>query len=162
MTTADPTKIRRLHGRLYNGSTALGLTRDQEFWFGQRQYSVMAEEWGTPHKTYLTGEFCIFVCVLRQIDSDALSAIFPNISGTTITSAPASSSLNRAGYELSLKAFVLKWIPIETSAPTLTVLSAVPILEESASMRLSLASEMGLPVAFIGTPDSDGKTWTFG
>ena len=166
------------------GGTALGVTRGAEFRFGIKSAIVTAEEWGgQPVETVYGGEVAIFAFVLREFDNDAIATVFPNTSvGSTsgdrvIEGAVIGAGVNRAGYLMSNQSVSLLFAPQveKTTAtpgsstyipydeqPMVLVRVAIPMLEETATLQLSLAQEIGMPVVFQGIPDANGKVYEIG
>ena len=131
---------------------------------------VTAEEWGqVPVEAVYAGESAVFAAVLREWDNDALSNIFPNTgTGTvsadrTILGRSSGVGVNRAGYLLSNKSFILLFSPKAVDRhPMVLVRKAVPMVDEAATLSLSLAEEFGIGVVFHAIPDSSGRLYDIG
>tara|TARA_R100000963_G_C4642949_1_gene106666 strand:- start:1589 stop:2155 length:567 start_codon:yes stop_codon:yes gene_type:complete len=181
MSTAAVRDVLRIPGRLVinptditadfpHGGTEMGLTRDAEMRLGISTSLVTAEEWGqVPVEAVYAGESAVFAAVLREWDNDAISNIFPNtgtgtISGDrTILGRSSGGSVNRAGYLLSNKSFILLFSPKAIDRhPMVIVRKAVPMVNETASLSLSLAEEFGIGVVFHAIPDSSGRLYDIG
>lgn len=181
MSTALVRDVLRIPGRIVinptnlasafpHGGTEMGLTRDAEMRFGISTSLVTAEEWGqAPVESVYTGESAVFAAVLREWDNDAIDNIFPN-TGTGATSGDRSilgrvsgGSFNRAGYLLSNKSFILLFSPKAVDRhPMVLVRKAIPMVEETSLMRLSLAEEFGIGVVFQAIPNSTGQVYDIG
>jgi len=179
MATATVRDVLRIPGRLLinptnlnsafpHGGTELGLTRDAEMRLGINTSLVTAEEWGqAPVEAVYTGESAVFAAVLREWDNDAISNVFPN-TGTGSTSGDRTilgrtSGANRAGYLLSNKAVVLLFSPKAVDRhPMVLVRKAVPLVEISSMLSLSLAEEFGIGVVFQALPNSAGQLYDIG
>ena len=180
MATADVRKILRVPGRLVAnpnnyagtfpyGGTALGLVRDAEFIPDVLVKDVTAEEWGgITSKRIYGGERAIFMAVLRQYDSDALTQIFPNlaagVSGDQVISYnPAEpAGTKRPGIYLDDLSFRLLYAPREPTYPGILIYRAVPAVDAATRLQFSLNAEWGLAVAFVATPDSSGQVYKVG
>tara|TARA_B100000686_G_scaffold145595_1_gene153091 strand:- start:939 stop:1505 length:567 start_codon:yes stop_codon:yes gene_type:complete len=153
-----------------HGGTEMGLTRDSQMRFGIKTSLVHAEEWGNqPVESVYCGESAVFAAVLREWDNDAISNIFPNV-GTgavsgdkTILGRVAGAGVNRAGYLLSNKSFVLLFSPKSVDRhPMVIIRKAIPMVEEASMLQLSLAEEMGIGVVFQAIPDSSDRLYDIG
>jgi len=164
--------------------TALGITRDAELRFNVQTRLVKAEEFGSQVVEAVTaGESALFAFVLREFDNDALAAIFPNTAtGTTtgnvtIEGRVSGVGVNRSGYLLSNKAVKLLFAPrVENTVPTagsttnlpldeqpmVLIRKAIPMIEETAMLQLSLKQELGIGVLFQAIPDSSGRLYDVG
>ena len=181
MSAPDVRDVLRVPGKLVinptditaafpHGGTEIGLVRDSQLRFGYRTDLVHAEEWGgQPVESVYCGEVALFAAVLREWDDDALSNVFPNtgtgaISGNrTILGRVSGGSFNRAGYLLSGKSFVLCFSPRSVDRhPMVIVRKAIPMVEETALLQLSLAEELGIGVVFQAIPDSSGRLYDVG
>ena len=153
-----------------HGGTELGLVRDSEMRVGIKTELVHAEEWGgQPVEAVYCGETALYAAVLREWDDDAISNIFPNtaagaISGNrSILGSVAGSGINRAGTLLSSKSFVLLFSPKAVDRHPMVILrKAIPMVEESSMLQLSLAEELGIGVVFQCVPDANDKLYDIG
>jgi len=181
MATGNVRNILRLRGRLCygatnlttdypHGGTALGLVRDMIFNFGAKTTLSTAEEWGgVVSKAFYTGERPFLAAVLRDFDNDSLNAIFPNTTAGSssgdryVTYGPGASGVNRPGYDLTNKQIKLVFSPTAADRhPFIILYYAIPALEETAALNLSLSQEVGIGVAFWGGVDSSGRTYAIG
>ena len=181
MSTGSVRDVLRVPGKLVinptditaafpHGGTELGLTRDSEMRFGIKTELVHAEEWGNqPVESVYCGESAVFAAVLREWDNDALSNIFPNtgtgsVSGDkTILGRVDGVGVNRAGYLLSGKSFILLFSPKSVDRhPMVIIRKAIPMVEESSLLQLSLAEELGIAVVFQAIPDSSDRLYDVG
>lgn len=180
MSTANVRNVRYIPGRLYAnptdlsttapfGGTALGLVRDMIFKPIVRTSTVTAEEFGSPViEAVYAGEQALFSCVLREFDSDAISAIFPNsaagsTTGDRIIQGRVSGSVNRPGYLLSNKQLTLLFMPRSLDHhPCILMRNAIPAVDETMEIQLSLSEEVGMAVNFYCTPDSSGRVYDIG
>ena len=164
--------------------TALGITRDAELRFNVQTRLVKAEEFGSQVVEAVTaGESALFAFVLREFDNDALATVFPNTAtGTTtgnvtIEGRVSGVGVNRSGYLLSNKAVKLLFAPrVENTVPTagsttnlpldeqpmVLIRKAIPMIEETAMLQLSLKQELGIGVLFQAIPDSSGRLYDVG
>lgn len=159
----DPTNL----GTTYPyGGTELGLTTAILFKPGVRSRIHFAEEFGGAHiENTFVGELVMLSLVLRGFDPDALARVFPNVSTGTITGKPGidgrvSSGSNLPGYRMSNKAFKLLWVPddlVDTEA--LIIYNAIPGVEETAALAMSVSEEFGTPVFFLGAPDTTKRVY---
>ena len=153
-----------------HGGTAIGLTRGAECRFNVQTSLVRAEEWGgAPVESFYTGESAVFAFVLRTFDNDGVAAIFPNtstgsVSGDTMIDGRTSGvGVNRAGYALSNKSVKLLFSPKSVNLqPMVLGRKAVPMIEESAMLQMSVNKEIGFGVVFQAIPDSSGKLYEIG
>lgn len=185
MADANVRDILRVPGRLYinpsditaappfGSGTAIGLTRDVEFRMGLRTGVVTAEEWGSaPVEVVHSGEAAVLACVLREWDDDAIALVFPNtgagaLSGNaTVLGRSFGAGVNRAGYLLSAQSAVLLFAPLSLDGtpahPMVIVRKAIPMVEETAMLQMSLAEELGMGVVFQAIPDSSGRLYDVG
>lgn len=196
MSLAEVRKILHISGRLCvdptdisdssqfpYGGTALGVTRDAEIRFGIKTSMVYAEEFATPVEAIYTGDTALFAFVIRDLDNDALAAVFPNtatgsVSGDKIIEGRVSGvGENRAGYKMSDQSVKLLFAPrVEKTDPTagsttyipldeqpmVLIRKAVPLVEETSMLQLSIKAEIGIGVVFQAIPDSSGRLYDVG
>ncbi len=180
MATPNPRDVLRVPGRLSasptdlttaypHGGTALGVVKHIVF-RPNAQYVegmiVTAEEYGGEMVEALQGpEGAVLGAVLSSWDDDAVAQIFPNsatgaTTGNVFTTAPGS---NRAGSLLSGRAVPIMFTPLdEENLPSLILYRAVPSIEESAALSLTLGDEFGLGLIFAGIRNTSGNLWTMG
>lgn len=181
MATANVRNIIRLRGRLClnptdltadfpHGGTALGLTRSGIFHPGVKTVLNEAEEWGgVVSKAYYAGEKPFLAAVLREFDNDALAAVFPNTSAGSvtgdrvITTSPGDDTQNRAGYDLTGKAGKLLFSPANPDRhPFILLYYAIPAIQESAELQLSMAQEVGIGVVWWAGVDASDRSVKIG
>jgi hypothetical protein len=182
MATANVRNIIRAKGRLCygatnlttafpHGGTALGLCRDMVFHFGMKTALNTAEEWGgVVSKVYYTGERPFLAAVLREMDNDAITAIFPNTTLGTVNQdryinfvPGVDASNNRPGYDLTGKNVKLVFSPIAVERhPFIIIYYAIPAVDEAAEMQLSMRDEVGIAVAFWAGVDSSDRCYRIG
>lgn len=147
------------------GGTALGMSRETVFEFGQRQYVETAEEWGgAPTRVFALGEHGMLKCILRSWDADAIGAVWPTyVAGTSgaPTVVPDVNGSNRAGKVVS--GAVIMVCPIaRDQSPFVLLYNAMPLPAEASAFRLSRKTEAGLEVAWHAAPGSDGRPYALG
>lgn len=181
MGVPTPGAVKRVRGRLSwnptdltqdypHGGTALGLARDHEFQPNIEHKKLAAEEWGGSTASVLyTGEDPMFLAVLRDFDADALATVWPNVRTTlggrvTLTYRPGDESTNLPGTQLDdTHAGLLVFTPDdEDQHDWIIIYRAVPVVQVAAAMALHLDEDLGFPVAWIGTPDSNGDVYEWG
>lgn len=181
MATANVRNIIRLRGRLCwnptdlltdfpHGGTALGLTRSGIFHLGVKTTLNKAEEWGgVVSKAYYSGEEPFLAAVLRELDNDALSAIFPNTAAGSVTGdrvitlSPGDDTLNRAGYDLTGKQGKLLFSPSNPDRhPFILLYNAIPAVQETTELQLSMAHELGIGVVWWAGVDSSDRCYRIG
>ena len=152
-----------------HGGTALGLTRDLVFHFGAKTTLSTAEEWGgVVTKAWYSGEAPFVACVLRELDNDALAAVFPNtstgsVSQNKIVSYTPAASGYRPGLDLAGKVVKLVVSPLAADRhPFILLYAAVPTLDAEASLMLSYAEEVGIPITWHAMPDSSNRVYRVG
>lgn len=151
------------------GGTYLGMARDKEFTPQAIIRPIFDEVWGSFRDAIYCGERVLFKAVLRYPDSDALTNIFPKSinsgsSGVHWLFRPGGTTANtRAGTSLgSVSGKLMLAARARVDHPFLIMYNAVPALDESLKLQLSLGEEFGLAVAFYGTPDSNGRVYDCG
>lgn len=174
MSAANPVNIARVPGRLVlsptdlsaafpHGGTKLGTTRDNEFRPRAVYHEEEAEEWATTSRVFYCGTKAGFACVLRDWDNDALGIIFPetstgSVTGDKVVSQDVNDNTLRAGRALT--GYVILWSPLAPiSRPALLLYNAVPMLDESIRLQLSIKAEMSPALIFRCLPDSAGRTY---
>ncbi len=179
MANANVLNIRRIPGRLVknptdlaaafpHGGTPLGVTRDMEFRMGIQTTAITAEEFGAQQIEYVyAGELAIFAAVLREYDVDAVQQIFPDAVAGTCGQLPNINynvtGSKRSGLLLSSKSFKLVFSPDALDRDPFVVLyKAIPLVEETSLMALSLSEELGVGVVFAGIPDGTDRVYTVG
>lgn len=183
MGTGTATRIVQQAGALYFGvtsltaanfgGTCLGHVRDIEFRFPRRSVPLTAgDDFGGSVVDVLDcGDDCIVAGVLRGWDPDAIGQLFPNTSTGTSSGdrvvKGAVNGTNRSGRLEAASAVKLLYAPTDVERGLFVVVfKAIPLIDESAAMRLNLSAEVGIPFAFYGVPDtatgSTKATYQFG
>lgn len=182
MALANVRNILRVMGRLCSdptsvatafphGGTALGLVRDGIFRPGVKHHAVLAEEWGNQQvEVVYGGEMSVFAVVLRELDNDMVQKAFVNTAAGTssgdrvITYEPDATAANtRPGTLLSTKSFKLLFSPKATNRdPAILIYKAIPVIDESAELQLSLGEELGIAALFHCIPDASGRVYQVG
>lgn len=151
-----------------HGGTGLGLVRDVECHLQVGTDEITAEEFGgTVTEVIYCGERVYFAAFLRAMDNDAIAAIFPN---TSVGSVPSGSGDRRIDYnpvsgirpgkKLSDLAVPLLFSPLDLERHHFVYFpKAIPRVEETALLQLSFAEEVGIAVAFVAIPASDGTVY---
>jgi len=94
-----------------------------------------------------------------------LEVIFPDVdsvSGASLLSVGVASGFGKvpgalvANFKLLFSAYDV------TRNPSLLVYRAVPMLDSAARMGLAIKAEIGLPFAFMATPDDKGRLYQVG
>lgn len=179
MATPDPRRIiKGLYGYLCvdptdvagtvfpHGGTALGLMRDGEFRYGERQRLVGDEAYGKVFtEAFRVQESPIFVAVLREWDDDALGTVFPDTetgdTGRTVIRGRVGVNGLRGGQVLSESAVALYFSPRAIDQhPSILVYSAIPVLMDTESLRAGGSdAEVGVAIGFYGIPDGTGRLY---
>lgn len=161
MAAPNTTSIIRIPSMLvWNSSTTLGECRAIEFTPQPKLRPIWAEEFGSVTDVIHGGEDVRIKAVLRYPDSDAITALCPNASGSTFSFTPGGST--RAGQSLYTKAGTLVITPRYSSHPGLTVYKAIPCVSETASILYAWSKEYGLEVTFFGSIDGSGRNYLAG
>ncbi len=173
MADADITQVLRVPGRFCSaptnlsaafphGGTALGIIHHAAARRIGRYDFVRAHEFaGEVVEVVEGGADWVMAAMVRQYDNDAIAAIWPH-TGTGGTSSDKyieyPGSTNRAGTLLSTNAFVLMFVPNDTTNhPCVLMRRAVPMIEETAELRLSVLYEFATPVVFACLRPASGQ-----
>ena len=184
MASPNVRNILRLPGRLVaaptnllaaypHGGVELGVVRDVEFRPGIKASLVTAEEYGgVVTEAIYAGEAPILACVLRSFDNDLIERLFLNTSVPVVSGASgdriilgraSGAGVNRAGTLRDASAIVLLFTPKNVDMhPMVLIRRAIPMVEETAALALSLSQELGLGLVFYCAPDSSGRTYDVG
>lgn len=175
MAISNPRQSRRIKGFLCadptdlstpfpHGGTALGMVADILFQTRVLHAPVTAEEFGgEPVEWIGGGEVAVLGCIARGMDNDMLQKIFLNTtvgssSGSRVVSNPGTK---RAGSLRSSDSFVLLFSPKDTTRHRgILVYNAVPMLDESAELQLSINEEIGIACLFQGIRDSSDRIYS--
>ena len=142
---------------VWNGTT-IGESHDIEFTPNPKLREIWAEELGLVADVIYAGERVLVNATLRYPDSDAISAICPNSSGTTYSYNATGSK--RAGTSLYTRAGTLVITPRASSQNSVTLNKAIPMISEGALLRYAWNREWGLTVVFYGTLGTAGAVYT--
>lgn len=158
----DPTDLTAAYP---HGGTELGIARDCRWSPGIKAEKIVPEEYKTPIAAIVTDEEAVMALVLRTQDKDMIQAAFPNTqlsadNDAGILGKVAGSGHNRAGFDLATKGFKLLFSPQAVDRhPHVLFYNAVPLLDETVELQLSIAEEFGIPLMFLAMPDARG--WTY-
>jgi len=172
MAVADVTKVYRVPGKLAinptnlatafpHGGTALGVATRVRIERTEPRTMVRAEEFGQEVVEVVRGgETLILGVMLRQWDSDVLSAIFPDTSGTTVNGLPATT---RAGSLMTDNTAKLIFTPDnQTDHPGIILYKAVPLVEETAELKFGVVRELVIPTLWLALRDASNRFYSVG
>jgi len=186
MAAGHPRKFMRLKGKLCkaptslsatafpHGGTALGTVADARFEFGIRGEEVHAEEFGSAVVDFIrAGDRAVFLCILREYDSDVVSTIFPNtVAGASsgkqkvvgrVSEATTGATAVKAGALASDNSVALYLSPDSPEHHFgLYIPIAIPLVAESAALQFKVGVESGIAMVFHASPDSDGRLYELG
>jgi hypothetical protein len=178
MSTPSPADVLQVPGKLSkaptnlataypHGGTALGEVRAvvvrPSFVYGV----VRAAEFGNePVEAIATSEAWVLAGVLRSYDPDALSDLFPNTAlagsgvGGRIITYPGTV---RTGHLLSSRSIKLLFTPDDSDRqPAVLFYRALPMLDETAELRFTLADKLEFPFVFAGIRDASNRIVAIG
>jgi len=157
----DPTDLSAVYP---HGGTELGVIHEMIFSPNIKTSYVRAWEFGnTKVEGVYAGEGAVIGCTLKEFDSDALGAVFPNVSGTTIRGIASATSANFPGYLLSNKSMVLLFSPhATTNHPAILIYKAIPEVEETMRIQMHRKFYLGMPVIFSALPNTAGLSYEVG
>ncbi len=147
-----------------HGGKAIGLVRNGIFRINPSYEEITAEEFGGTVVDYVRAvESAVLVAVLREFDADAIGAILPNTrigssSGRRmilgeITSASISGIPVRPGSLASDKSSKVLFSPRAVDYhPAIILYNAIPLVDRTAELQLSIGSEAGIAVMWQATP----------
>lgn len=151
------------------GGTILGTCRDKEFTPNPILRPIWNETAGTYQDVIYGGERVTFRAVVRYPDSDLLlntmfKAISSGSSGVNWLFRPGGTTANtRAGTSLGASSGKLMFAArARTDHPFIILYNAIPALDESARLQMSLGEEYGIACVWHGTPDSSGRVYGCG
>lgn len=187
MTAYDPRLVRRVPGRLAygctnlasvwpHGGTGLGLVRGVVYREYGADYPVTVEAKGGAPVEYLRRGVIVGIGgILRGWDDDALSLLFPNTAAGTTSQrrVVGGTETVRAGNWMSGSGVVLVFTPegathaqsastADVDAPFIVLHRAIPMLGETAELKLNRRDDTGMPVLFMGIENTNGKTRMIG
>lgn len=166
------------------GGTQLGFCRSATFVWGIQYQPIRAEEFGGVIVDYVyQSETAVFSAVLRDYDDDMVQTIFPNFSkgfngvdkqttsgqpiitgtvkGTTKPGSLIGEKPDGAAWD-SRSGKLLFAPDDEDNHEFLVIYRAVPMLDQSADLRLTAAEWAETGVVFHATPVSAGNLYQFG
>ena len=150
------------------GGTYLGTCRDLEFTPRPILREIWNETSGTIKDVIYGGEKVLFKAVVRYPDADMIStATFKSVTGSSgihwLFRPEGTTSNTRAGTSLGTRSGVLLVVSRAPLAhPSILIYNAVPAIDETARLQMSLGVEYGLACCFYGTPDSSGRVYDTG
>ena len=167
MSTRHPADVLRVPGRLVinptdltgtlpYGGTELGVVGETSLLPAQQAYLIRAEEYGgVPVEAIQAGE----AWALRSFDADALARVFSSAGSDAVAQQPYVASPGTAvGTKVSARAVKLAFCPEDYDRhPFLILYSALPLVEETARLRLSGAAGLEIPVVFHATYDASSR-----
>lgn len=159
MAAPSASSIIRVPSTLVWNGTTLGESRGIEFTTEPKLREIWAEEFGCITDVIYGGERVILKATLRYPDSDAISAICLNASGSSFG---FKAQTNRAGLSLYTRANTLVVTPRYSSHPSMTLYKAMPFVSPQASIRYAWNRDWGLDVVFTGSMDSSGFVYVSG
>lgn len=148
-----------------HGGTELGVARNMEFRPGIETQELIAEEWKRPIGVVVTMERAVMAGVLRTWDNSLISSLFHNVQTDSfgevgIVGQGQGAGINRAGYDLKEKGMVLFFSPHAVDDHrSIIFYNAVPVIEESMKLGLSIKEEFGVPFFFLAMPDRQGRDY---
>lgn len=155
------------------GGTLLGSVRDMAFRIGNQAQFIIAEEWGGAVEEVILGkDEAKFACVFRSWDEDVLAAVIPHSSAGSVTGlrlivnqpGKDDSSTTRPGRALS-PSFGAKLCFAPRAAdrhPFIVLYNAVPAVEASFELSLSIGLEFALGVVWHGAVDASARVYAIG
>ena len=179
MATPSSASIQRVPSRLIwaptnlgtsepYGGTYLGTCRDLEFSPQPVLRPIWNEVSGTTKDVIYGGERVLFKAVVRYPDADMIStAAFKSVSGASgyhwLFRPEGTTTNTRAGTSLGTRSGVfLVAARAPLAHPSILFYNAIPAIDETAKLQMSLGTEYGLAVCFYGTPDSSGRVYDTG
>lgn len=141
------------------GGTAIGTTKGHILRYQRSSFSVFAEEFGGEVTAkHDTGFSYLFLCILREWDSDAIDKIYPNtvigdktgervvVHPGTATPAIADRGVKLLGAPLDIKRGI-----------GFIMYNALPELDEAADILLEHINDFELPLVFTGIRDGSSR-----
>jgi hypothetical protein len=160
MAAPNSSNIIRVPSTIVFNGTTLGECRAIEFIPEVQIRPVWAEELASYVDAFYCGEKVTARFVLRYPDSDALSAICPNASGSTFSFNATGS--NRGGKSLYASAGTLVITPRYSSHPDVTINQAMLCISETARLAYAWNKEWGLDCVVYGSINGSGASYTVG
>lgn len=154
------------------GGTVLGPVRDGRLFLGSRPQFVEAEEWGGQPVDLIQGrDMAKLACVIRTWDADAIEQAVPHSedgsSGERLwlyQPGKTDSDTVRPGRSLEESyGITLCLAPLAPDRdPFIVLYNAVPAVEESHELWMTLNREFDLGLAWQGLPDDSGRVLAIG
>jgi len=160
VASADRDTIYKIPGDLYinpsdltsSFGTLLGAVRGVHLRPNQEAHELGAPEWADePAEVLLGRQRWVFGCNLRAWDHDAVSTLFPNVSGSSGSTVIDHPGTNRAGYKLTSSSVVLLFKALKSSHPSVIVYNALPMIDEAAQLSFMVSDEFAFPALFLAT-----------
>lgn len=173
MSTSLARNILRIPGRLVKnptdmtavfpyGGTELGVFRDMWWSIGIKSERLVPEDIKAGVAHIVTEFEPVASCCLRSWDNDFIASVFMNAQTDSfgeVGDAGKVQGTRRAGFDLADLNFKLLFAPLaEDFHRFLYFPNAIPLIDETQQIRLSLAEEFGIVVLFSAAPDSQGRT----
>jgi len=187
MAADDPRRLLRVPGRLAfgcddltaawpHGGTGIGSAIGVQLQSQGGSFPITSEAMGgEPVEFIERGQIWGLACTLRSWVDDVLDLIFPNTSAGTTTQRQviADPGTVRAGNWMSGRGVVLVFTPEgathaksatapDVDAPFAVLYRAIPLIQESAELRLEQDAFLGVPALFAGIRDGSGRTIKIG
>lgn len=177
MSAWDPRNVFRAPGRLVMNPTSLaagqsypwggaelGVVREVAAIPNQQNYIVRAEEYGgVAAEVIQGGESWVLVAVLASYDKSLLAKLFNSAAVETATGRAQISFPGSPGTKASGRSLKLLFSPDDFDHhPMLVLYNAIPLVEESARIKLSARDPFEIPVAFHGTYDGSSRLMAMG
>ena len=179
MGAPSPSQALRVNGRFcWNptnlsgaypfGGTALGFAKGAAHRVRFSAHVVRAEEWGNvPVDAVYPGEEHVISAILSAWDSDAVGNSFLDTAtgattGRKVLKIRASTVSVRAGALMSTLAGILYFSPDADRNPGVLMHNAIPMRPEQSETAYNIASEFGMPMIWIATPDASGDVVSVG
>lgn len=151
----------KVPGNVTFGGKDIGLLAQVQLRRTGSQTPINAEEFGHEivDSVFMGANYRLAVA-LRGWDTDAINAVFPNVTGTSTITFPGSK---KAGYFRRADSDVLVFTPRDSSHPSLTFLNAIPETAEELVVDLAARTEHLILCTFLAVRDgatpNGGVTW---
>jgi len=158
MAASSALTAMRVPGTVTVGGTEIGLLRDVQLRrkeLGGR-VDLTAEEYAGEVVDVMLGAVAWELgMALRGFDATAIAAVFPNVAGGKVkfpgTKAP--------GYWRSKDAVAVVFTPLESSHPSISIGSAIPLVAEDLIVDLGKRAEHLILCKFLVTRESGELSW---
>jgi hypothetical protein len=113
----------------------------------------------------ITSEEAVLAGVLRTWDDDLIKHLFHNTQTSAfgevgIIGRGQGTGVNRAGFDMVSKGLVLLFSPVAVDEHRcILIYNAVPSVQDSMALGLSIREEFGVPFFFIACPDKQGRDY---